>query len=178
MNPLQKFRQWYEQTEGVATHTEINDKIGELLAEQPTNQDDMTAKEFFTAPESPFTLDFLNPQEQETFLDAVEWYAKGKVYQAIKATTLENIATRAEYLYPDTYSIIQTDKPLVQQLREAFITGAKEFACAGGDAVEVLEWIEKEKWYFKNGYWYKPAQSIRATHKQLYNLFKSQPPKH
>lgn len=35
-NAMQKFQQWYEKTDGIATHTEINDKIGELLSEQPT----------------------------------------------------------------------------------------------------------------------------------------------
>ncbi len=57
-----------------------------LTDEQPSvgrGSEDMTAREFFDAPESPITLDKIcNQTEKEFLLDMIELYAKGKVNQA------------------------------------------------------------------------------------------------
>jgi hypothetical protein len=66
----------------------------EPLPDAETERTDMTAKEFFTAPGSPLTLDFLNPQEKEFLLEMIELYAKGKVKQAtspVEAVRLERV---------------------------------------------------------------------------------------
>lgn len=129
------------------------------------NTNDMTAKEFFTAPESPLTLDFLNPEEQETFLNAVELYAKGKVHQAPKTPTIESIKARAEELYPMeskkeyNQATIEPYVPYfeyagkIELQQEAFITGAKEFSSAVGEGgwIDVKDGLperEKADWNF------------------------------
>jgi hypothetical protein len=109
------------------------------LPDAETERTDMTAREFFTDPGSPLTLDFLNPEEKDFLLEMIELYAKGKVHQAQQRTlpTTKEIADLMYKMYGTDSGILFgiADRSAVNTIIELVL--AKVYGDAETERTEV-----------------------------------------